>query len=164
MELKNNCLKYFAVLPSVILLWAACQSKNYRVDKRSAATLTFYTFRIYQDERLQILVNGKDVLSDTVNAKKDRYYYLRYLNPDMPKGTSVTLRSHYKDSVLIDTSFKIADSEGRYFLSVSAPYPANISPDSLKRIKVPYKFGPLSIKEGRRTVTFEPDTAQIVEY
>jgi len=160
--LLNNYRNYLVVLASIVLLWTACQRSNYQVDNGDAATLTFYAFRIYKDEQLQLLINGKEVLSDTINALKDRYYYIRYLNPDIEIGTSVTLKSYYKDSVLIDTSFKVTDKYGRYFLSISAPYPASISLDSLNRIKIPFKFGPLSISEARRMVLFEPDTGNIV--
>lgn len=164
MLFPSNYLRYLTVLLFIVTLCTACQRPNYRVDTREAATLTFYAFRIFRDEQLQVLVNGKEVLFDTTNALKDRHYYLRYLNPDMKAGTSVAFKSYYKGSLLIDTSFKVTDKSGRHSLSLSAPYPANIPVDSLRRMKIPFKYDSLSIGEARRMALFEPDTGGVMYY
>ncbi|MFY0255566.1 hypothetical protein ACDQ55_16605 [Chitinophaga sp. 30R24] len=124
------------------------------------ANINLRIYLLYPREKLLITFNNELIFSDSAYQNKEKYNYEKYLKARIKNGGVVSLKTIFHGKPIIDTSIKVIPGFEKYILQLSAPFPSNISEDSLKKLKVPYKFGYIPIENSRRIVTLEPDTVK----
>lgn len=158
--LASNRMLYYLLLLIPVFMLTYCKPKNYTTDE-SQANVTMEAYLIFPNEYIELNFNGITILKDSNTIKPQGWFhYHKYFKLDMKDGDKVRFTTRYAGKVIIDTIVKVNGNYDRYFILLSAPYPKAIGLDSLKRIKIPYKYGYLSIEKAERIVSVEPDTSR----
>lgn len=159
MKASKNYLALNNILRLIfVVALPCCTPKNYETDERHA-DVTLDASVLYHHESIALSFNGTNILKDSNTLHPEGWYhYHKYFKLNMKKGDSVRLTTTYAGKTVIDTVINITSSDGRSIILLSDPFPKSIGLDSLRRIKVPYSFGPLSIEQAERFVSIFPDT------
>lgn len=162
--LVSNKMLYNLLILIPILTLNYCKPKNYVTDK-SQANVTMEAYLIFPHEYIELNFNGITILKDSNTIKPQGWFhYHKYFKLDMKDGDKVRFTTKYAGKVIIDTVVRVNGNYDKYFILLSAPYPKAIGLDSMKRIKIPYKYGYLPIEKAERIASVEPDTSREYVY